>query len=181
MYTSFRALSGDSRCSTVVVTQFFPMLNRDEDRPTVIDIADRRRAARVPQSGQVVVCAERGEKVLEFHAVLMDASAGGLAIRHWNKDLAPGQQVRIAEEQRGEIRARVRWNWAVGPVVISGLETEQPADVVMLPVRQANTSRLSMSPTVRTLIAAVAGSLLLMIGWHVGSSIISQFRNFVSG
>jgi len=89
--------------------------------------------------------------------------------------------VRIAEEQRGEIRARVRWNWAVGPVVISGLETEQASHVVTLPVRQPSASRLSMSPTIRTLIAAVAGSLLLMLGWHVGDFVISQFRNWVVG
>lgn len=97
------------------------MLNPEELQQIAAEHVDRRREPRVNQPAGVTVRVEQPGGGEEFHAVLVNASDGGFAIRHWRRDLIVGQRVRIADTSQHEIAASVMWNWAVGPVVISGL------------------------------------------------------------
>ena len=97
------------------------MLNPEELQQIAAEHVDRRREPRVNQPAGVTVRVEQPGGGEEFHAVLVNASDGGFAIRHWRRDLIVGQRVRISDASQREIAASVMWNWAVGPVVISGL------------------------------------------------------------
>jgi hypothetical protein len=97
------------------------MLNPEESQQIAAEHVDRRREPRVNQPAGVTVRVEQPGGGEEFHAVLVNASDGGFAIRHWRRDLVIGQRVRISDAAQHEIAASVMWNWAVGPVVISGL------------------------------------------------------------
>jgi len=108
------------------------MLNPEELQQIAAEHVDRRREPRVNQPAGVTVRVEQPGGGEEFHAVLVNASDGGFAIRHWRRDLIVGQRVRISDASQREIAASVMWNWAVGPVVISGLCRE------MLPTASAH-------------------------------------------
>lgn len=97
------------------------MVNPDELEQIAADQMERRRQPRLNQPAGVTVRVEQPDGGEEFHAVLVNSSDGGFAIRHWRRDLVVGQKVRISGPSRHEIAAAVMWNWAVGPVVISGL------------------------------------------------------------
>jgi hypothetical protein len=114
-----RSLLPGGNCSRLIVTS--AMLNPDELDQITAEHVERRREPRLNQPAGVTVRVEQPGGGEEFHAVLVNASDGGFAIRHWRRDLLTGQKVRISDPSRGEIAASVMWNWAVGPVVISGL------------------------------------------------------------
>lgn len=101
------------------------MVNPEELEQIAAERLERRRELRVNQPAGVTVRVEQPGGGEEFQAVLVNASDGGFAIRHWRRDLPVGQKVRISYPSRNEIAASVIWNWAVGPVVISGLSREQ--------------------------------------------------------
>ena len=100
------------------------MVNPEELEQIAAEQVERRRAPRVNQPAGVTVRVEQSGEGDEFQAVLVNASDCGFAIRHWRRDLPVGQKVRISSPSRPEISAYVIWNWAVGPVVISGLSRE---------------------------------------------------------
>ena len=97
------------------------MVNPEELQQIAAEQVDRRRDPRLNQPAGVTVRVEQQDGGGEFQAVLVNASDGGFAIRHWRRDLLVGQKVRISYPSRDEVAACVIWNWAVGPVVISGL------------------------------------------------------------
>ena len=97
------------------------MVNPDELEQIAVEQLERRREPRLNQPAGVTVRVEQPNGGEEFHAVVVNSSDGGFAIRHWRRDLVVGQKVRISDPSRHEIAASVMWNWAVGPVVISGL------------------------------------------------------------
>ncbi|HWC18625.1 MAG TPA: PilZ domain-containing protein, partial [Terriglobales bacterium] len=86
-------------------------MEQREPHVSIEELVERRRDERVTQPESVKVCLEQPGKDLEFHAVLVNVSCSGLAIRHWRKELAVGQKVRIAFLAKGEVLARVMWNW----------------------------------------------------------------------
>jgi len=132
---------------------------------------ERRRGERVNQPQSVTVSLDPPGKDLDFHAVLVNVSCSGLAIRHWRKELAVGQRVRIAFLAKGEVLARVMWNWAVGPVVISGLERVQESPVIGFgPRPEAESDGIAGPRTVSRgwLLAALTG-LLFVVGWYFSS------------
>ncbi len=129
---------------------------------------DRRRGERVNQPESVKVWVDEPGVETEFQAVLVNISCSGFAIRHWRKELSVGQRVRIALLTRGEIVARVMWNWAVGPVVISGLERVQTAPVIGFGPRVDAESDLPISRSnARAWFLAAGTGLLVVIGWYL--------------
>ena len=72
------------------------MLNPEELQQTAEQV-DRRRESRVNQPASVTVRTEQPGRTGKFHAVLVNSSIGGLAIRHWRKELLVGQQVRVGD------------------------------------------------------------------------------------
>ena len=133
-------------------------------------LVERRRGERVNQPQSVTVSLDPPGKDLDFHAVLVNVSCSGLAIRHWRKELAVGQRVRIAFLAKGEVLARVMWNWAVGPVVISGLERVQESPVIGFGPRPEVEGGIAGPRTVSRgwLLAALTG-LLFVVGWYFSS------------
>lgn len=132
------------------------------------DLVERRRDQRVNQPESVKVRIDEPGAEGEFQAVLVNISCSGFAIRHWRKELTVGQKVRIALLAKGEIVARVMWNWAVGPVVISGLERVQSAPVIGFGPRvQATPSGAISRFSARTWFLAAGMGLLAVIGWYL--------------
>jgi hypothetical protein len=132
------------------------------------EFVERRRDGRVNQPESVKVWVDEPGAETEFQAVLVNISCSGFAIRHWRKELSVGQRVRIALLAKGEIVARVMWNWAVGPVVISGLERVQNAPVIGFGPRAdlAPSGAISRSNARAWFLAAGTG-LLVVIGWYL--------------
>ena len=132
------------------------------------EYVERRRDERVNQPESVKVWVDEPGAETEFQAVLVNISCSGFAIRHWRKELSVGQRVRIALLSKGEIVARVMWNWAVGPVVISGLERVQSAPLMGFGPRTAVLSSGTMSKSsVRAWFLAAGTGLLVVIGWYL--------------
>src|SRR2546423_5303624 len=152
------------------------MLNPEELQQTAEQV-DRRRESRVNQPASVTVRTEQPGRTGKFHAVLVNSSSGGLAIRHWRKELLLGQQVRVSCGRRGEMAARVIWNWAIGPVVISGLNrVEHPASDGNHSPIGIDCSEAASGTQVRTKVwswmwAALMG-LLIVAGWYMKSRIL---------
>lgn len=133
-------------------------------------LVERRRDERVNQPESVKVCLEQPGAELEFQAVLVNVSCSGLAIRHWRKELSVGQRVRIAFMTKGEIAARVMWNWAVGPVVISGLERLQTSPAVGFgPRSQIEIGIATMKAASRTWLLVGLSGILVVVGWYFSS------------
>lgn len=129
---------------------------------------DRRRDERVNQPESVKVWVDEPGAQTEFQAVLVNISCSGFAIRHWRKELSVGQRVRIALLTKGEIIARVMWNWTVGPVVISGLEREQTAPIIGFGPRTDSAPDLAISRSnARAWFLAAGMGLLVVIGWYL--------------
>jgi PilZ domain len=138
--------------------------------PQVMDgaLVERRRDRRTNQPESARVWMEQADGDIEFHAVLVNMSCSGLAIRHWRKELMVGQRVRLALAAKGEIAARVMWNWAVGPVVISGLERIQSSPVIGFGPRSAMAAGLfARSSASRTWLLATLGGILVVVGWYL--------------
>ena len=129
---------------------------------------DRRRDERITQPESVKVWVDEPGAETEFQAVLVNISCSGFAIRHWRKELSVGQKVHIALLAKGEIVARVMWNWTVGPVVISGLEREQTGPVIGFGPRPDSAGDLFISRSnARAWFLAAGTGLLVVIGWYL--------------
>ncbi|HKU27944.1 MAG TPA: PilZ domain-containing protein [Candidatus Sulfotelmatobacter sp.] len=138
-----------------------------EPQVSEFEFVERRRDERVNQPESVKVWVGEPGTETEFQAVLVNISCSGFAIRHWRKELSVGQRVRIALA-KGEIVARVMWNWAVGPVVISGLERVQSAPVIGFGPRSHITPSGAISRSNARAWFLVAGTgLLVVIGWYL--------------
>jgi PilZ domain len=138
----------------------------------VVEFIDRRREPRDNQPAAVKVEMEQPGGPVEFQAVLVNSSSGGLAIRHWRRDLAVDQQVRILFPSRGEFAAQVIWNWSVGPVVISGLEKTEPGRILRIDGCPRSHFLDRIRPLAsRSLMFALFGALLVVAGWYFGSKI----------
>jgi hypothetical protein len=139
-----------------------------EPQVSLSETVERRRDERVNQPDSVKVCLEHTGDDAEFQAVLVNVSCSGLAIRHWRKELPVGQRVRIGLLAKGEIVARVMWNWAVGPVVISGLEREQSGPAVGFGPRSSieheNPTKKMAFPM--WMLPALLG-VLIAVGWYL--------------
>jgi hypothetical protein len=152
------------------------MVNPEELEQIAAEHVERRREPRVNQPAGVTVRVEQPGGGEEFHAVLVNASDGGFAIRHWRRDLIIGQRVRISDPWRQEIAASVMWNWAVGPVVISGLSREQSVPTPSAHIRgfdELPKTRLfeSLSRLQGWTWAALTG-LLAAAAWYLGNRIL---------
>jgi hypothetical protein len=139
-----------------------------EPQVSPAETVERRRDERVNQPDSVKVWLEHTGDEAEFQAVLVNVSCSGLAIRHWRKELPVGQRVRIALMAKGEIVARVMWNWAVGPVVISGLEREQTGPVVGFgprpPIENENPAKKT---ALRLWVLPALAGVLIVVGWYL--------------
>ena len=133
--------------------------------------SDRRREPRIDHPAPVEVRLNDGKADADFNAVLVNTSTGGLAIRHWRKDLAIGQRVLISCISIGQIAAHVMWNWTVGPLVISGLRKSEGHPQAALNAEQAGCAKATPPPKLRALVLAVMVVLLAMATWYVGSKI----------
>jgi len=140
------------------------------ERESQVNSEEELVVERVTRPQSVTVSLDPPGRDLEFHAVLVNVSCSGLAIRHWRKELAVGQRVRIAFLAKGEVLARVMWNWAVGPVVISGLERVQESPIVGFGPRAEVEGGMDAPRTVSRgwLLAALTG-LLFVVGWYFSS------------
>jgi hypothetical protein len=139
-----------------------------EPQVSQTETLERRRDERVNQPDSVKVWLEHTGDEAEFQAVLVNVSCSGLAIRHWRKELPVGQRVRIALMAKGEIVARVMWNWAVGPVVISGLERVQSAPVVGFgPRPQLEHENSSKKTALRLWVLPALAGVLIVVGWYL--------------
>jgi|SRR5438270_870907 len=139
-----------------------------EPQVSQAEAAERRRDARVNQPDSVKVCLEHTGDEAEFQAVLVNVSCSGLAIRHWRKELPVGQRVRIGLLAKGEIVARVMWNWAVGPVVISGLERVQTGPAVGFgPRSEIEPENVVKKTALRMWVLPALAGVLIVVGWYL--------------
>lgn len=151
------------------------MVNPEELEQITAENVERRREPRVNQPAGVTVRVEEPSGGEEFHAVLVNASDCGFAIRHWRRDLPIGQKVRISDPSRHEIAASVIWNWAVGPVVISGLSRESvPAPTTHFRQVIGDSQAGLIEARLRSQTwawAALTGLMAVAAAWYFGSKI----------
>lgn len=126
---------------------------------------DRRREPRSIAHGSVEVIIEEPAETAEFQAVLVDSSPGGLCIRHWSKELSRGQQVLVRSVDLGEARAHVVWNWAIGPVVMTGLQLGEKGshtdpEIAAMSPKMLGRTRLSLALLAITTVLLLAAWLL---------------------
>lgn len=133
--------------------------------------SDRRREPRIDHPAPVAVRMKDGNDEIDFNAVLVNTSTGGLAIRHWRKDLAIGQKVLITCMSIGQIAADVMWNWTVGPLVISGLRKCDSCSVPIAADGKPVFAKPLASAKLRPWLLAVVVVLLAAATWYVGSKI----------
>lgn len=134
----------------------------------VTEFIDRRREPRDSQPAPVKVAMEQDGGCVEFDAVMVDSSTGGLAIRHWRRELTMGRQIRISVPGRGQFVAQVVWNWSVGPVVISGLEKVQPGTLLSIGTRCRTPEQgLPGAKTSWRWVFAACAVLLIAAGWYL--------------
>jgi len=136
---------------------------------------DRRTELRVSQSSTAEITIAQAGESASFQAVLVNTSEGGMCIRHWHKELANGQTVRVSSPVFPDTSARVAWNWAVGPVVISGLQkvedhTGRGTLLQFASNRDAKSSQGNIPNRnrlrLRLYVFAGAAGMLLVAGWH---------------
>ena len=133
--------------------------------------SDRRREPRIDHPAPVEVRMKEGNSDIDFNAVLVNTSTCGLAIRHWRKDLAIGQQVLISCMSIGQIAAQVMWNWTVGPLVISGLRRIGSGHIPFTTDKHPDSARMPTNVQIRPWMLAVAVLLLAVASWYLGSKI----------
>ena len=133
--------------------------------------SDRRREPRIDHPAPVEVRMKDGKADVDFNAVLVNTSSGGLAIRHWRKDLVIGQQVLISCISIGQIAAQVMWNWTVGPLVISGLRKIGSGQIDFSTDQNPAGARTPAAAQIRPWVLAVMVALLAMASWYLGSKI----------
>lgn len=143
-------------------------------QPQLVKPNERRGEPRTGHPNSAEVLIEEPGRTVAFQAVLINDSHGGMCIRHWSKDLAIGRTVRISSPAFPQTAARVVWNWAVGPVVISGLqrvEDHSSARTVLLSfIKDPRTSSGEGISSLargqlRTYLLGTAAGLLLIAAW----------------
>jgi hypothetical protein len=135
-----------------------------------VDVVERRRYPRENRPAPVKVCLQALGEGVEFQAVLVNSSRGGVAIRHWRKDLMLGSYVKVSIASGEDIGAQVKWNWISGPLVISGLERVAENEISAAG-RDGNVAR-SVSSASRAMAAAALAGLLLVMGWYLKTRIL---------
>jgi len=144
---------------------------RTKSQPETIAVdVERRRHPRESRPAPVKVLLQALGEDVEFQAVLVNSSRGGVAIRHWRKDLMVGSHVKLSVAGSEEIAARVRWNWISGPLVISGLERVSENEFCAAAGR-GNVAQ-SVPSTSRALAAAALAGLMIVIGWYLKTRIL---------
>jgi len=136
-----------------------------------LDLVERRRYPRENRPAPAKVCTQASGEDVEFQAVLVNSSRGGVAIRHWRKDLIVGSHVKISVAGSEEIVARVRWNWISGPLVISGLERVAENEICATAGASGKVARPVPSASRALAVAALAG-LMIVIGWYLKTRIL---------
>ncbi len=120
---------------------------------------ERRQEQRTIGHGSLNVHVEQAGAMEEFNALLVDSSQSGLCIRHWRKGLPVGQPLRIRSSSSNEVQAEIKWNWSVGPVVMSGLKiVDREHDAG---------SASTVYKLGKPLILSLAATLLVLITWLV--------------
>jgi hypothetical protein len=141
------------------------MLHTEEFSREVDGLAhDRRREPRSIAHGSIAVIVEEPPAAGEFQAVLVDSSPGGLCIRHWSKELSRGQKVLIRSEHLGEARAHVIWNWAIGPVVMTGLQLGDEGNQTHSEI-SPHIPKMLLGRTRLSLALLAITTLLLFVAW----------------
>jgi hypothetical protein len=146
------------------------------ENPQPAEQIERRDQPRVNQPNAAEVLIRRPEGDLSFQAVVVNSSPGGMCIRHWRRDLAVGQQLRLSSPAFHNSEARVVWNWSVGPVVISGLQKlEGHSDHRAVLLRFPSNSIHTINPgeevsaakrmKVRMYLLGTASAIALIAGW----------------
>jgi hypothetical protein len=147
-----------------------------QENPQPAEQTERRDQPRDNQPNAAEVLIRRPDGDVSFKAVLVNSSPGGMCIRHWRRDLAVGQQLRLSSPALHNSEARVVWNWAVGPVVISGLQKiESPSDhrglLLRFPSNSIHTIRSGEEVSaakrmkVRMYLLGTASGIVLIAGW----------------
>jgi hypothetical protein len=147
-----------------------PAQNRPE--AIAVDVVERRRYPRENRPAPVKVCVQASGEDVEFQAVLVNSSRGGVAIRHWRKDLMLGSHVKVSITSGEEIEARVKWNWISGPLVISGLERVAKSEICTTAAGRHGHVATSVPSASRALAAAALAGLLLVMGWYLKTRIL---------
>ena len=137
-----------------------------------VDVVERRRYPRENRPAPVKVCLQALGEGVEFQAVLVNSSRGGVAIRHWRKDLMLGSYVKVSIASGEDIGARVKWNWISGPLVISGLERVAESEICATAAGRHGDVARSVSSASRAMAAAALAGLLLMMGWYLKTRIL---------
>jgi hypothetical protein len=131
-------------------------------------LVERRRELRVTQPGSVNVTISQSDAPVTFPAAVVDASDGGMCIRHWRKELSIGDEVQVSpaapDGQHDPFTATVAWNWTVGPVVMSGLEKcrSHQNDAAI----RTSSDRNTKASNVSSIIWASLTLLVFVLGWY---------------
>jgi hypothetical protein len=128
---------------------------------------DRRQHPRDNQPARVKVRMKLAGADVDFQAVLVNSSRGGLAIRHWRKDLTLSSHVKVFFENADEVTARVKWNWINGPLVISGLERVHEAGSSATAAASNGKTPAFVHSKSRIVAGVIFAGLLIMLGWYL--------------
>lgn len=165
-----------------LIAVWLPRMTQQEQQQTLpFDSIERRSQPRInqPHSAEVLIEQPRGN--IAFPAVLVDTSQSGMCIRHWHKDLTVGQVTRISSPAFSEAAARVVWNWAVGPVVISGLQKIDGPSGMTPPlstssIEVGNTKKGNSTVTRGTRVwpcaLGTAVGIVVLAGWHFRAALL---------
>jgi hypothetical protein len=135
-----------------------------------------------PDAAEVLIQGPQGD--FSFQAVLVNSSQGGMCIRHWRRDLEIGQKVRLSSPPLHSSEARVVWNWAVGPVVISGLQKLEDCCGVLLSfpsnsIRKNDFEKKSSAVSrsrLRPYLFGTAAGMVLIAGWVFRTKLWNLWR-----
>jgi hypothetical protein len=127
---------------------------------------ERRRHPRNNPPVPVKVYVQRSGQDVEFQAVLVNSSRGGLAIRH-SKKLSLGTHIKACFASGEQLVARVKWNWISGPVVISGLERVPEGELDRIPVQRFRNIRRFARHASVVLATAALTALVIVVGLYL--------------
>jgi hypothetical protein len=155
-----------------------------QENPQPAEQTERRDQPRDNQPNAAEVLIRRPDGDVSFKAVLVNSSPGGMCIRHWRRDLAIGQKVRLSSPALHSSEARVVWNWAVGPVVISGLQKLEDYRRVLLsfPSNSIHDSDFEKKRSavnlarLRPYLFGTAAGMVLIAGWVFRTKLWNLWR-----
>jgi hypothetical protein len=164
--THFGVLLRAYDCVNLALTRMVSPENLTRNSPFLVE---RRREPRVTQPGSVNITVSQSDAAITFPAAVVDASGGGMCIRHWRKELAIGEEVKVSsigsDGQSDPFRATVAWNWTVGPVVMSGLEKCNQQHQLNLNAPRTFTKSNGKIAKVSSLLWASLTVLVVVLGW----------------